>query len=568
MAHLPVPWPSAGVKNKIRNTIQAFIQRAFPDRSHPPSGNLMYYFKLTLSGLSMVLLSACSQSAAPPPDPPPNILYILADDMGYSDIAPFGGEIETPHLDQLARDGIRFSQFYNASRCCPTRAALLTGQYPHQAGMGCMVDWPPNAEAGPYQGYLSQGQVTIASALKPTGYQNYMVGKWHLGEAPEHWPLQYGFDRYFGLISGASSYFELIKNQKRERKMASGNERWEPPADKFYMTTAFSDTAVSYIQQHNPEAPFFLYLAYTAPHWPIHALEEDISLFEERYLTGWDKLARDRFTRMQSLGLIEQDLALPPKPGSIPDWDTLSKSEQREWARRMAVYAAMIYRMDVGIGQVIQALKDKGLYERTAIVFVSDNGATDADISRRGLNDPDVPIGRRGSYTSYLEPWAWVSNIPYQKYKKSSYWGGMRTPCIISYPKFTKGLNAISRQEGHVIDLLPTALGLAGAPVPEQYQAEGIDLSPVWESQADTLLSPGRPLFLEHMGNKAVIAGEWKLLKTTWTESWALFDLSNDPLETVDLSSEKPKKAAELMSLYSEWEERTQSHTLTEKHLE
>lgn len=516
----------------------------------------------------MILLTACGPSPAPVNDSPPNIIYILADDMGYSDIAPFGGEIETPNLNQLARHGIRFNRFYNSSRCCPTRAALLTGQYPHQVGMGCMVDWPPNAEAGPYQGYLSEGQVTIASALQPAGYQNYMVGKWHLGEAPEHWPLQYGFDRYFGLISGASSYFELIKKQKRERKMVNGNTRWEPPAEGFYMTTAFSDTAVSYIQQHNPDNPFFLYLAYTAPHWPIHALEEDIRLFEERYLAGWDQLAEDRFARMQSMGLIEKGLSMPPKPGSIPDWDTLSKTEQQEWARRMAVYAAMIYRMDIGIGQVIQALKDKGLYENTVIVFVSDNGATDADISRRGLNDPDVPIGQRGSYTSYLEPWAWVSNIPYQQYKKSSYWGGMRTPCIISYPELTKGLNAISSQEGHMIDLLPTALGLVGTPVPEQYQAEGIDLSPVWESKADTLLSPGRPLFLEHMGNKTVIAGNWKLLKTTWSERWMLYNLAADPFETVDLSSENPQKVAKLMSLYSEWEKRTQSYALTEKHLE
>lgn len=513
-------------------------------------------------------MSTCSPSAENKSNPSPNIIYILADDMGYSDIGCFGGEIETPNLDQLARDGIRFNRFYNASRCCPTRAALLTGQYPHQVGMGCMVDWPPNAEPGPYQGYLSEDQVTIASALKPAGYQNYMVGKWHLGEAPEYWPLQYGFDRYFGLISGASSYFELIKQQKRERKMVNGNTRWEPPAEGFYMTTAFSDTAVSYIRQHNPEVPFFLYLAYTAPHWPIHALEEDVKIFEERYLVGWDEIARDRFAKMQSQELIEKGLSLPQKPGSIPDWDTLSKTEQQEWARRMAVYAAMIYRMDIGIGQVMQALKNKGLYENTVIVFVSDNGATDADISRRGLNDPDVPIGQRGSYTSYLEPWAWVSNTPYQQYKKSSYWGGMRTPCIISYPELTKGLHAISRQEGHVIDLLPTAISLAGISAPEQYQPEGIDLSPVLKTQADTLLSPQRPQFLEHMGNKAVIAEDWKLLKTTWSEGWALYHLATDPFEKNDLSSEKPEKYQELMSLYTEWEARTHSFTLPEKYLE
>ena len=525
---------------------------------------------LILIGILVLSLSACTE------DPqqesvdrtPPNIIYILADDMGYSDIAPFGGEIETPNLSTLARNGVKFSNFYNASRCCPTRAALITGQYPHQVGMGCMVDWPPNAGQGPYQGYLSEKQVTIPSALKPAGYQNYMVGKWHLGEREEHWPLEYGFDEYFGLISGASSYFELIKNQKRERKMANGRDRWEPPTDGFYMTTAFSDTAVSYIERHDSDQPFFMYLAYTAPHWPLHALEEDIALFEQRYLEGWDQLAQERFARMKSIGLLTNETSMPEKPSSIPDWSTLSESEQQKWARLMAVYAAMIYRMDMGIGQVIEALKRKGIYENTLIAFVSDNGATDADMSRRGLNDPNVPAGLKGSYVSYLEPWAWLSNVPYQRYKKSSYWGGMRTPCIVSYPRFTKGQNAIARQEGHVMDLLPTALQLAQASTPEGYQPEGIDLSPVIQHHPDTILDNARPLFLEHMGNKAVIKGEWKLLKTTWEADWSLYHLAEDPFEIIDLAEERPALVADLKAMYIDWEQRTSSETLPEKHLE
>jgi arylsulfatase A-like enzyme len=519
-----------------------------------------------LFGWLLLSLTGCQPAPASPEAKPPHILVILADDMGYSDLGCFGSEIETPHLDALAEVGIRFTHFYNSSRCCPTRGALLTGQYPHQVGMGCMVDWPPEAPAGPYQGYLPAGQTTLASALAPAGYGCYMVGKWHLGEDKAHWPRQHGFDRYFGLISGASSYFELIKNQPRERKMAHDDQRWEPPAEGFYMTQAFSDSAVQWIEQHDPAQPMFLYLAYTAPHWPIHALEADIARFEGKYLTGWDSLARQRLARMQALGLIDPALSLPDKPASIPDWDSLSEAEKQAWDRRMAVYAAMIYRMDQGIGQVVQALKDKGMYDNSLIVFLSDNGATDADISRRKLGDPAVPTGLRGSYASYLEPWAWLSNIPYQRYKKSSYWGGMRTSCLMRAPGMDKLAGRLSAQPGHVIDLLPTALGLAKAAFPAGYQPEGIDLSPVLRS--DTLLQPERPIFLEHMGNKAVIAGDWKLLKTTWEAEWSLFHLKSDPLETRDLSAREPERKAELLARYATWEARTQSFTLPNQFLE
>jgi arylsulfatase len=310
-----------------------------------------------------------------------------------------------------------------------------------------------------------------------------------------------------------------------------------------------------------------MYLAYTAPHWPLHALEEDIALFEERYLKGWDILAIERMERMQKMGLIDQGVSLPPKPEGIPEWEALSEEEKKKQARLMAVYAAMIYRMDAGIGQVIGKLKEKGLYENTVIMFASDNGATDANISRRGLNDPNVPIGARGSYVAYREPWAWLSNTPYQNYKKSSYWGGMRTPFIISYPKLTQNQRLLSSQAGHFVDVLPTALHFAHASPPEGYQSEGIDLSAV-VAGADSGQSLPRPVFMEHMGNKAVIYGNWKLLRETYETEWSLFNLEKDPLEVTNLAPSNPEKVSELEQLYLHWEQRTGSYTLPDKYLE
>lgn len=498
----------------------------------------------------------------------PNVIFILADDMGYSDIGCFGGEIETPNIDRIAQNGIRFTDFYNASRCCPSRATLLTGKYPHEVGMGCMTDWPPNAENGPYQGFLPDGQSTLASVLKQEGYKNYMVGKWHLGEEKEHWPLKYGFDKYFGLISGASSYFELIKNQPRVRKMVHNTYCWEPPAEDFYITSAFSDSAVSYIDQHNTDEPFFLYLAYTAPHWPIHALDKDIARFEGKYMEGFEQASAERFERMKQMMIIPGHTIKPEPPASLPDWESLTLGEKKQWDRLMAVYAAMIYRMDVGIGKVIDKLKEKGMYENTVIMIASDNGATDADISGRKLNNPNVKAGQRGSYLSYLEPWAWVSNTPYQEYKKSSFYGGIRTPFILSYPKFTKNRNELSAYRAHFIDVLPTMLGLAETKSAKVENYEGVDFSPLIYSNTLSEECAKRPLFFEHMGNKSVTVGDWKLLKTTWEPNWELYNINEDVTEINNLITEFPEKAEELLNLYKNWEKRTNSFSLPETWLE
>ena len=487
-------------------------------------------------------------------DERPNVIVVLVDDMGYSDIGCYGSSIQTPNLDMMAQNGVRFTSFYNGARCCPSRAALLTGMYPHQVGMGCMVDWPKNAPKGPYQGYLSEDIPTIAEVFKNRGYNTYMAGKWHVGEEQEHWPTKRGFDKYFGLISGASSYFELIKNQPRVRKMAHDGEEWTPPADNFYMTSAFTDSAVSYIK-NDDDKPFMMYLAYTAPHWPIHALEEDIAIYEGKYMMGWDKMAKEKFERMKALGIIGHETILPQKPSSIPDWSELSEEEKIYWDRLMAVYAAMIHRVDIGLGDIITTLKEKREYDNTIFMFLSDNGATHFDVRSRGLNDTTVALGAKGSYVSYREPWAWFSNIPYKKFKSSSYWGGMRTSCILSYPKLTKGKNIISDEKGFITDILPTMAALSGN---TQLETEGRDISGVISGKEVEEATH----YMEHMGSKAVIAGDWKLLQYKQNKTWELYNLKEDPFETNDIIGSQPQLEDSLKALYHNWEERTNSYPI------
>ena len=348
----------------------------------------------------------------------PNIVIIMADDMGYSDIGCYGSEISTPNIDRLAANGLRFKNFYNNAKCCPSRASLLTGLYNHEAGMGNMVT---NADAeiqpGPYQGFLNENCMTIAEMLHTGGYSTYMSGKWHLGERPEHWPLQRGFDQYFGLISGASSYFEIIK-EPRIRTMAYGNKSWTPPAKGFYLTDAISDSAVAFISSHSKEKkenPFFLYVAYTSPHWPLHALEEDIKKYEGRYTTGWDSLRSERYKTLLRLGSNTEKYKLSPRTEGIPSWKEATDKDM--WIRRMQVYAAMIDRMDQGIGRVINTLEKLKKLDNTIILFLADNGGCAEIASSRNLGIPGVPIGDKGSYDSYREPWANASNTPYRYYK-------------------------------------------------------------------------------------------------------------------------------------------------------
>lgn len=489
----------------------------------------------------------------------PNIIVIMADDLGYSDIGCYGSEILTPNLDALAAGGAKFTQFYNAARCCPSRASLLTGVYPHQAGMGGMVVTSAikNREPEtPYQGWLSRNTVTVAEVLKKAGYQTYMSGKWHVGEERPDWPLQRGFDKYFGLISGANSYYRLLPG----RLILEGNEPYKIP-EGFYMTDAISQKAVDYIGT-SAGKPFFMYVAYTAPHWPIQAPDEEIAKYRGKYLKGWDKLRQERHQKQQKIGLLPRDLALSDRDPSIAAWDDAPDKE--EWDLKMAAYAAMVTRMDKGIGQIVAKLKAAGQLDNTLIMFLSDNGACAEELggrAKRDLGDDAyerslvTPPGQKGSYDAYGKEWANLGNVPFRLYKSYTNEGGTSTPLIVHYPKLIKKAFQ-TNQVGHIMDIMPTCLELAGATYPATY--EGHTIKPVEGKSLLPILSgkvraPHDFIAWEHFENRAIRQGTWKLVWSKEKNKWELYDLAKDRSETHDLSATMPQKVQQLVALYDGW---------------
>jgi arylsulfatase len=516
----------------------------------------------------------------------PNILIIMADDMGYSDIGCYGGEVETPNIDKLAYRGIRFTQFYNSARCCPTRASLLTGLHPHQAGMAHMVEidkakYPQQtgmgqvadieeaeASEGPYQGYLNNQCVTIAEVLGAAGYNTLMAGKWHVGEYHPVWPCDRGFDRYWGLISGAANYYDITKGKAPGvvRFMANDNKPFYPPKTGFYMTDAITDSAVSMLNQYaGKENPFFMYLAYTAPHWPLHAFQEDIEKYRGKFMKGWDKLREERFVRMKKLGILPDDASLSPSEGDIIDWDDVENKEEMDL--KMAVYAAQITCMDRGIGKVLDKLEEKGQLNNTLIIFLSDNGGC-AEGGIWGFDNfkNGLPPGEADSYMSYGESWANLSNTPFRLYKHFVHEGGISTPLIVHWPAKVKD-PGIRKQMGHLTDLMATCVDVAGASYPEIYKGNQI-LPPEGRSLMPAILED-RPLHdtlcWEHEGNCAVRAGNWKLVarskltkdhKVNPEVSWELYDLNTDRSELNDLSGQHPRKVSELAATWMDWAKR------------
>lgn len=488
----------------------------------------------------------------------PNIIIILADDMGYSDIGCFGSEIKTPHLDALAKGGLKMTQFYNASRCCPTRASLLTGLYQHQAGVGHMVN---ERQHPSYRGFLNNNCVTIAEALKTGGYQTYMTGKWHVGEKRPHWPLDRGFDRYFGLINGANSYFENRPYRPRQTlTIALDNEPYQP-GKNYYATDAYTDFALRFIEEgRKKNKPFFLYLAYTAPHWPLHALPQDIKKYKGKYMKGWDKIREERFNKMKALGLVNKAMKLSPRDASVPAWETLSEAEKNSWDDKMAVYAAMIDRMDQNIGRLRKKLKDIGADKNTLIVFLSDNGGSNEDIGGAGFT-PEIilankkPASDPRSFTAYEYPGALVSNTPFRAFKHLEYEGGTATPFIAWLPSQIKP-GTTNNQPAHIIDIMATCLDVAGLPYPSAYNnnaikpTEGISLTDVFKGKT---WKGHEALFFEHEGNRAVRQGIWKLVSEYPANQWQLYNMQTDRSETNDLSTQYPDKVKELAALYDEW---------------
>jgi len=492
----------------------------------------------------------------------PNIIIILADDMGYSDIGCFGSETQTPNLDALGKSGIKMTQFYNASRCCPTRASLMTGLYQHQAGVGDMV----NTRTQPaYEGYLNRNCVTIAEALKAGGYATLMAGKWHIGQEPEHWPVKRGFDHYFGLIDGASSYFNPTMPYRPNQKLTIALDDKEfTPGPNWYSTNAYADYAVKFIDGNkNTGKPFFLYMAFTSPHWPIQALPEDIAKYKGKYMMGWDKLREARLARQKAMGILPNDAQLSPRDSNVPDWDSLSPEEKDKWDTKMAVYAAMIDRMDQNIGRIRAKLKELHQDKNTIIMFLSDNGASSESIKGPGFT-PEVqaannkPASDPTSFTAYEYWGANVSNTPFRLFKHWEYEGGTATPFIANYPDVIKPGGIIGRP-AHIIDLMATCLDFAKVSYPKTYHGntiiptEGISLAPLLKGQT---WAGHDALFFEHEGNRAVRQGDWKLVSQKPLNKWELYNIKTDRSELNDLSARYPDKVATMTVLYNQWAER------------
>ncbi|MDZ7723224.1 MAG: arylsulfatase [candidate division KSB1 bacterium] len=486
----------------------------------------------------------------------PNILLIMADDMGFSDLGCYGSEIKTPHIDRLAREGLRFTQFYNAARCCPTRASLLTGLYPHQVGMGGMVVRKPDESyTGAYQGYLNNECVTLAEALKPVGYTTLMSGKWHVGEFRPVWPVDRGFDRYWGLISGAANYYNVTrtKNHQPIRTMARDNEEIPLPTENFYMTDAITENAIEMLKE-NSDKPFFQYVAYTAPHWPLHALPEDIEKYKGKYMEGWDALRKKRYQKMVELGIIRKEWGLSPKDEGAIDWENVPDHELMDL--KMAIYAAQIDRMDQGVGKILQTLQEQGRLDNTIVLFLSDNGAC-SEYGPLGHDfwENGVLPGGEESYQSYGRSWSNASNTPFRLHKHWVHEGGIATPLIVRWPQMIPKGGKMTHQPGHIIDIMATLIDIAGVEYPSNNNGNtvqplrGKSLLPVLRGK---VREPHSYLFWEHEENKAVRHGKWKLVAESGKE-WELYDIESDRSEMDDLAAEHPEIVKEMNIAWEQW---------------
>jgi arylsulfatase A-like enzyme len=507
----------------------------------------------------------------------PNIIVFLADDLGYSDIGCFGSEISTPNLDALAANGLRMSQYYNNPRCCPSRASIMTGLYPHQVGIGVMTDEGdyPYPE---YIGELSSQSVTLAEVLRNAGYNTAMTGKWHLTSVDpkkhrgkKNWPLQRGFDKYYGIITGASSYYNPAT-------LTRGNDSVPVPQDSsFYLTDAFAENAASFAEEFCKEdKPFFLYCAFNAPHWPLHAPEELIKKYERRYAEGWDKLRTDRHKKQLEMGLLKSEWKLSERDPRVPDW---SDAKYKDWEmRRMAVYAAMIERMDHGIGLVVERLKAAGKFDNTLIIFQSDNGGNYEEMAPRPDNEERRPIympartrdgskpvrsgnvpsimpGPEDTYQSIGIPWGNCTTTPFRLYKHFTHEGGISSPLIASWPRVMKAeKNRTSHQVAHETDLMPTFLAAAGGTYPQSVAAGpippmvGESLIPIFEGKNRART----PIFWEHEGNRAMRDGKWKIV-SRYPDAWELHDMEVDRTELNDLSAKEPERKAKMVAAYDAW---------------
>ena len=547
----------------------------------------------------VLVLSGCSDRAtaeqidAVQADERPNIVVIMADDLGFSDAAPYGGEIDTPNLERLAENGLRFTQFYNTSRCVPTRASMLTGLYAHKAGLGGMT--MDGGQPG-YQGHLNERTVTMAEVLKEAGYQTGMVGKWHVSltqrreeeeqlawlahradYAPfsplDQYPTARGFDDYYGNIWGVVDYFDPFS-------LVDGTEPVEDVPDDYYHTDAISDTAAAYVERYaQSDAPFLLYVAHTAPHWPLQALPEDIAKYEDTYTEGWQSIREARHARMLERGVFEEGEA-PLSPRIEPEMTWAGNPDSVWDARAMAVHAAMVDRLDQGIGHLLDRLEATGELDNTLILFLSDNGASSERPSEYGPGFDRAGSTRDGREVAFpvdksldalpgpqtvhagIGPrWANAANTPFRLWKAKVHEGGINTPFIAHWPAGIEASpGSFTEQPGHVIDIMATALDLAGAEYPKTY--DGREIAPMdGKSLLPILQGETREgheyLFWEHFGARAVRHGKWKLVSADGNASWELYDLESDRTELNDLANEQPERVEAMAAQWDAWAQRT-----------
>ncbi|MHC5058096.1 MAG: arylsulfatase [Planctomycetota bacterium] len=453
----------------------------------------------------------------------PNVVLIMVDDMGFSDLGCYGGEIETPTLDRLAAGGIRFTQFYNTAKCSPTRAALLSGCYHREVGEKQLARC-----------------MTLAEAMKRAGYSTIMTGKWHLGSDP----VKRGFERYFGHLSGATSFF------RGDNSFRLGEEPFKIPAEGFYTTDANTDYAMKFLDEAIPKGkPFFLYIAYNAPHYPLHAWPEDIAKYRGRYMKGWDRLREERHARQLKMGIMKPEWKLAPRDADVKAWSELSAEDKKIEDLTMAVFAAMVDRVDQNIARLMAKLRKLGVAENTLLLFLSDNGGCPFQRTKTR----NIPPGPAESYWTYHKGWAQVSNTPFRLYKQNQHEGGISTPLIAHWPgKIRAG--SITDQPGHIVDIMATLLDITGTEYPESFGGaklrplRGRSLLPVLEGRTR---EPHPEIFFEFARYKVLRAGKWKV---SWQKGpWELYDVEADRTELNNLADEFPDKAKELAARHEAW---------------
>ncbi len=507
----------------------------------------------------------------------PNILLIVVDDMGYSDCQPFGGEIRTPVVQALAEQGVRFRNFHVSSLCAPTRSMLLSGCDNHQAGLGTM---PPmhatNQYLQPgYEGPLNHRVMTIAEVLKGEGYRTYMAGKWHLGAIDGYRPEDRGFDRVFSFLGGGASHFNdhralSASEIPHTRYDEDGRDVTNDLPDDFFSSDAYADKMISYLSEQGDDAPFFGYLAFTAPHDPLQVPDEWLDRYKGAYDGGYDSIREGRLARMKEMGLIPEALASNPGSGLFPTWDQLDEQERAEQSRKMEIYAAMIENFDHNIGRVLDLLREQGKYDDTLIIFISDNGANPKEPYFYAPNTPELierdydnslaNMGRKGSFVSIGGAWAEVANTPLSYFKTTTYEGGTQVPLIVAGPGVAKrGID--TSQLLHATDVLPTLLDFIDARRPDE--RSGQELAPLYGRSWKPYLTgessaPVRGRFdavgFEMIECRAVIKGDWKLIFMAppyGENEWHLFNLRDDPREMSNLAAQQPRKFAEMKA---EWE--------------